>query len=308
VATAAASRPARRRRQALENPRVLATALIAPAVLYIVLLVGGPLLLAGYLAFTNATAGSLRGDWVGLENFANQWHDPVFRDALRNTFFFTIVSQVIVVVCAAFLAHFLIKDFRGKWFFRFLILLPWAAPVALSTLGWLWIFDSQFSIVNWVLWKLGFIDFTTDLQWIGQTKLAMAAIITAHAWRLLPFATVIMIAGLASIPKEVDDAAAIDGATGLKKLWFVTLPLQLPIATIAVLFGIVFTATDMAVVKILTNGGPFNSTQMLTTWAYATGVESQSLGPGAAVALFLLPILAAVSILMLVFARRVEVS
>ena len=130
MATAAASRPARRRRQALENPRVLATALIAPAVLYIALLVGGPLLLAGYLAFTNATAGSLRGDWVGLENFSNQWHDPVFRDALRNTFFFTIVSQVIVVVCAAFLAHFLIKDFRGKWFFRFLILLPWAASTA----------------------------------------------------------------------------------------------------------------------------------------------------------------------------------
>ena len=84
-----------------------------------------------------------------------------------------------------------------------------------------------------------------------------------HAWRPIPFATVIFIAGIASIPKEVDDAAKVDGATGLKKLWYVTLPLQLPIATIAVLFGIVFTATDMAVVYILTRGGPFNSTQMI---------------------------------------------
>jgi multiple sugar transport system permease protein len=129
-----------------------------------------------------------------------------------------------------------------------------------------------------------------------------------HAWRLLPFATVIMIAGLASIPKEVDDAARVDGATGLRKLWFVTLPLQLPIATIAVLFGIVFTATDMAVVYILTRGGPFNSTQMLPLWAFQTGIGAGSLGAGAAIALFLLPVLAVVTVLMLLFARRVEVT
>ena len=123
-----------------------------------------------------------------------------------------------------------------------------------------------------------------------------------------PFATVIMIAGLASIPKEVDDAAKVDGATGLKKLWFVTLPLQLPIATIAVLFGIVFTATDMAVVYILTRGGPFNSTQMLPMWAFQTGIQSGALGEGAAIALFLLPVLALVTVLMLLFAKRVEVT
>ena len=117
-----------------------------------------------------------------------------------------------------------------------------------------------------------------------------------------------MIAGLASIPKEVDDAAKVDGATGLKKLWYVTLPLQLPIATIAVLFGVVFTATDMAVVYILTRGGPFNSTQMLPMWAFQTGIQAGSLGQGAAIALFLLPVLAVVTVLMLLFARRVEVT
>ena len=123
-----------------------------------------------------------------------------------------------------------------------------------------------------------------------------------------PFATVIFLAGIASIPKEVDDAAAIDAATGLKKFWYVSLPLQLPIATVALLFGIVFTATDMTVTYILTNGGPFNSTQVLTTWAFQTGIQSGSLGEGAAVSLFLLPVLAFVAIGMLVFARRVEVS
>jgi len=129
-----------------------------------------------------------------------------------------------------------------------------------------------------------------------------------HSWRILPFATVIFLAGIASIPNEVHDAASVDGATGLKKFWYVSLPLQLPIAIVAVLFGIVFTATDMTVVYVLTSGGPFNSTHMLTTWAYQTGIVSSNLGEGAAISLYLLPVLLIVTVLMLRFARRVEVS
>ena len=136
----------------------------------------------------------------------------------------------------------------------------------------------------------------------------MAAIITVQAWRVLPFAVVIFLAGHASIPQEVQDAAKVDGATGIRKLVYVTLPLQLPIALVAVLFGLIFTATDMAVVYILTNGGPFNSTQVLTTWAYTIGIDSGSLGEGAAISLFLFPLLAAVTILMLFFAKRAQVS
>jgi multiple sugar transport system permease protein len=298
----------RRRRNLLEQRRFLAPALIAPAIILVALLVAGPLILAVYLSLTNATGGALSGDFVGFDNFRSEWGDPNFQTALRNTIFFTVAANVVIVVGAAFLSHFLVRDFRGKWFFRFLILLPWAAPVALSTIGWLWIFDSLFSVVNWVLIHANLVNEFNPPQWLGDRENAMAAIITVHAWRLLPFATVIMIAGLASIPSEVDDAAKVDGATGLRKLWHVTLPLQLPIALIAVLFGIVFTATDMAVVYILTRGGPFNSTQMLPMWAFATGIQSGDLGAGAAVALYLLPVLALVSVLMLYFARRVEVS
>jgi multiple sugar transport system permease protein len=305
----AAAQPAPRRRKALlEQRRYLAPVLIAPAIVFIVLLVGAPLVLSGYLSLTDATAGALHGNWVGLDNFTGQWHDENFRRALRNTVVFTLLSNAIVVVVASVLAHFLIRDFRGKWILRFLILLPWAAPVALSTIGWLWIFDSLFSVVNWVLVHLHLVDAFNPPQWLGQPNLALAAITTVHAWRLIPFATVIMIAGLASIPKEIDDASLVDGATGLRKLWYVTLPLQLPIAIIAVLFGIVFTATDMAVVYILTRGGPFNSTQMLPMWAFATGIQSGDLGAGAAVALYLLPVLALVTVLMLLVAKRVEVT
>ena len=314
----ASPRPRGRWRDVLEERRFLGPVLISPAVLYIGLLIGAPLGLAIYLSFTDATAGSLTGDWVGLRNYTEEWGSENFRRALRNTILFTVVSQAIVLVGAAILAHWLVKDFPGKWFLRFLILLPWAAPVSLGTIGWLWIFEPTLSVVNWTLVHLqtgpldalgiDLIDPLDPPQWLGRPNLAMASIIAVHAWRILPFATVIFIAGLASIPAEVDDAAKIDGATGLKKLFYVTLPLQLPIALVALLFGIVFTATDITVVYILTNGGPFNQTQMLTMWAFQTGIRGSSLGAGAAISLYLLPILVFVSIGMLWFARRAEVT
>ena len=327
----------RRARDLLEERRFLAPALIAPAVIFIALLVGVPLGLAVYLSLTDATAGSLTGRWVGLHNFVDAWHNPNFRTALENTIVFTLVTQALIVVGAAVLAHALLRPFRGRWLVRFLILLPWAAPVALSTIGFLWILDSQFSVVNWALvhdvlpggghlylYKpvnsvLGVIDHLPWVhtgkinpfnppQWLGQATLAKISIIVIQAWRILPFATVIFLAGLSSIPAEIEDAARIDGATAFRKFWHVTLPLQLPIAVVTLLFGIVFTATDMTVVYVLTNGGPFNSTQVLTTWAYQTGIVSSSLGQGAAVSLYLLPVLVVIAVLMLRFARRVEVT
>jgi multiple sugar transport system permease protein len=179
-----------------------------------------------------------------------------------------------------------------------------------------------YSVVNWTLARLhldeGLVSFLSavnieedaqvPLQWLGRPNLALFAITLVHAWRILPFAVVIFIAGRSSIPNEVEDAARMDGATGVKKLWYVDIPLQLPIALVAVLFGIVFTAVDFAVVYILTRGGPFNSTQVLPTWAYFIGIDAGSLGEGAAISLFLFPLLVVVSVAMLFFARRAQVS
>jgi multiple sugar transport system permease protein len=310
VEALAAARPrGRRLSNVLERPGVLASVLISPAVIFVTALVAGPLALAIWLSFTNATTG-LHGKWVGLENFRREWGNPAFQHAVWHTFLFTVISQAIVLVGAGLIAHAMMKNFRGKWILRFLILLPWAAPIALSLMAWKWMFDTSYSIFNWTLVHFHIYKPLEVPQYLAQPKLAMGSVIAVHAWRILPFAVVIFIAGLASIPKEVDDAAAIDGATGFRKFWSVTLPLQLPIATVALLFGIVFTATDMAVVYILTQGGPppSFSTEMVTTWAYKTGIESGSIGPGAAISLFLLPVLAVVSIAMLVFARRTEVS
>jgi len=309
-------------RHALESRRVLAPLLIGPAVLFMVLVVGVPFGWAIYLSFTNAIGGSLSGDWVGFDNFTTPWQDENFRRALRNTFIFTLASQAIVLVGAAILSNFLVRDFRGRWIVRFLVVLPWAAPVVLSTIGWLWLLDSLYSVVNWTLARLkldeGLVSLLAavnieeeaqvPLQWLGRPNLALIAITLVHAWRILPFAVVIFIAGRASSPNEVEDAARVDGATGVKKLWYVDIPLQLPIALVAVLFGIVFTAVDFAVVYILTRGGPFNSTQVLPTWAFFIGIDGGSLGEGAAISLFMLPLLVVVSVAMLFFARRAQVS
>jgi multiple sugar transport system permease protein len=307
VAAAQGSRR-KRLRYVMERRGFLATLLVSPAVLVIAALVGAPLVLAAYLSFTDAQAGSLTGRWVGLANFRHAVHDPIFRGALWHTFLFTVISQIVVIICAGLLAHALVRKFRGRWLLRFFVLLPWAAPIALTAIGFLWFYDPQASIFNWFLIKLHLVDPQHLPNWLGTPKAAMSSIITVQAWRTIPFATVIFIAGISSIPEEVDDAAAIDGATGLRKFWYVSLPLQLPIALVAILFGIIFTATDMIVPFILTNGGPFNSTQVLTTYAFQTGINAGNIGEGAAIALFMLPVLAVVVIGMLVFARRAEVT
>lgn len=310
MATVAAARGSRsgRLRYIAERRGFLATLLISPAVLFIAALVGVPLALAVYLSFTDSQAGSLGGKWVGLGNFRLILHDSVFRGAVWHTVEMTLISQAIVIVCAGLIAHALVHKFRGRWFFRFLVLLPWAAPISLTVVGFLWFFDPQASIFNWFLLKAHVVTQFTKPNWLGTPTQAKASIIAVQAWRTIPFATVIFLAGISSIPQEVDDASAIDGATGLKKFWYVSLPLQLPIALVAVLFGIIFTATDMIVPYILTQGGPFNTTQTIPTWAFIQGINSGNLGEGAAVAMFLIPVLVFVTIGMLVFARRAEVT
>lgn len=292
----------------LDSERWLGRAMIAPAIIYIILLVGFPFLLALVYSVTNVTVGSVDMRFVGLHNFQVIMENPAFWQALRNTIFFTIVSQVIVLVLAKVLAMALMKDFRGKWLVRLLILLPWVAPVSLGAIGWLWIFDSIYSIINWTARAIGLFGPDFWPIWLGQPDLAMAAIITVHVWRMLPLATVIVLAGLSSIPQDIHDAAAVDGAGFWRHLFQITIPLVLPILMVAMLFGIVFTSTDMIVVFVLTRGGPYDSTHVLASQAFFIGIEGGDLAEGAATALFLFPILVAVAIGFLTIARRTEVT
>ncbi len=296
----------RRRRYLLDNERVLGTLLMSPAVIYIVALVGIPFVLAIVFSVTDVTTGSRGLDFVGMENFRRILEDPVFLRSLRNTFVFAFVSNLLVVVLAKALAMVLIADFKGKWFVRFLVLLPWTTPISLATIMWLWTLDSIFSPIDWVLRNLGLIE-SENLFYLGKPGLAMGSVIAVHTWRIVPLAAVIMMAGLSAIPQEINDAVQVDGAGFWRKLFQVTIPLMAPIIAVAVLFGVILTITDMSVVWVLTRGGPTNSTHVLSTYSFLKGIEGGALSQGAAIALFLLPVLVFLTAIILRLARRSEV-
>lgn len=291
-----------------DNETLLWPALLAPAILYIVLLVGLPFLLSLYYSVSDVTVASRSVHFVGLENFRRIVESATFWTALRNSVIFTIVSQFFVVVFANILAVALSADFRGKWLVRLLILLPWVAPISLGAIGWLWIYDSIYSIINWTARAAGILGPNDWPIWLGQPVLAMASIIIVQIWRIVPLATVIILAGLSSIPNDINDAAAMDGAGFWRRTFQITFPLVMPITLVAVLFGVIFTFTDMIVVFVLTRGGPYDQTQVLATWAFFTGIQGGDLAGGAAVSLFLFPVLVAVAILFLNVARRTEVT
>lgn len=301
-------------RHLLEDEKVLGPLLLAPAIIYIVALVGFPLVLAVLYAFSSATAGDPRldsvNDFVGLKNFRQVLNDTVFTKALRNTIVFTLVSQAIVIVLSNILAQVMVADFPGKKVFRFLVMLPWTTPIALSVLGWFWIFDSVYSPIDWLMREMNLLGPGTifgpakNMFWLGETELARGAVIMIHVWRTLPLATIILLGGLTSIPQDINEAADMDGAGFWRKLFYIRLPLLLPILAIAMLFSLIFTFTDLTVSLVLTRGGPVNDTQVLSSWAYFKGIQGGNLAQGAAVALFMLPVLIAIAIAMLRLARR----
>lgn len=295
----------RPRRRLADREDLLARLFLLPTVVYIVGLVGFPFVLAILFSFSDVTTGNPSLDFVGLEQWRTILDSRIFWQAFWNTIIFTGISMLLVVVLAKILAMVLVADFKGKWFVRFLVLLPWTTPISLAAVSWLWMLDSIFSPIDWVLRWFGFID--ANMYWLGRPVLAMASIIAVHTWRIVPVAAVIIMAGLMAIPDEINDAAAIDGAGFWRKLWEVTIPLTLPIIAVATLFGAILTFADMTVVYILTRGGPTQSTQVLSSWAFYKGIEGGDLAQGAAIALFLFPLLLASAIAILRAVRRMEV-
>ena len=304
----AAGERVRPTRLGLRGPTLLGIALFSPALVYIVALVGLPLVLAFAYSVGDVTVGSVGYNYVGLENFRSVMESPTFRRALLDSLLFTIATQLIVIVCANALALALRDPFRGRGAVRFLILLPWVAPISLGAIGWKWQLDSIYSVVNWVLARARLVNIFDPPMWLGEPGLAMGSVIAVHSWRMIPFSTVILLAGLTSIPRDIPEAAAVDGAGFWRTHFEITLPMMRPIITVAVLFGVVFTFTDMTVVYILTRGGPYDTTQVLPSLAFFTGVLGSDLAEGAAISVFLVPILVAVAVIMLRIAHRAEVA
>jgi multiple sugar transport system permease protein len=299
--------PRPRHRYLLDRSELLGPLFIAPAIIYVVVLVGLPFLLAVYYSISAFTIFDPTYRFVGAKNFFDILQSEVFRRTLANTFIFTIGAQVIGLLLGKFAAMLLMQEFRGRGLARALVVLPWAVPVSLATLAWLWMFDSLYSVINWTLALFGLIDPMNRPQWLGQEDLAMIAITVVHAWRLFPFGVVIFIAGFTSVPKDVLDAATVDGAGFWRRNYQIILPIIMPIVVIALIFGTVFTFTDLSVVYLLTKGGPINSTQVLGSLAFQVGILSGDVAHGAAICLFLFPFLLIGVIVLLRALRQREI-
>ena len=298
----AARRTGLRFRELLDHERFLGPAFVTPALLFIVLLVAYPFFMALYFALSNAQIGR-PSHWVGLQNFIRLWESDSFRQTFQNAFVFTGIAVSFKIVLGIVLALLLNEQLWFKRMIRGAVLLPWVIPTALSTLGWWWMFNSLYSVVNWSGIALGIMD-PPGPNWLGQRYYAMAAVVTVNVWRGLPFFAITILAGLVSIPKELYEAAEADGAGANSRFWNITLPLLKPVLAVVVLFSTIFTFSDFNIVYVLTNGGPINSTHLFATLTRQIGLESGQIGQGAAISLYLFPVLVFVVLVQLRFVRR----
>jgi multiple sugar transport system permease protein len=300
-------KPTFRFRYLLDRRDVLGAFFVAPAILYVLLLVGVPFLMAVYYSLSAYTIYDPSWKFVGLQNFIDIVQNPSFRQTLYNTFIFTFGSQFLGLILGKFGALLLLRPFPGRKFVRAIVILPWAVPIALATVAWQWMFDSLYSVINWTLIALGFITRAQAPNWLGNQDLAMLSVIVVNAWRFFPFAIVIFLAGITAVPQDVIDAATVDGAGFWRKNYQIIVPMILPIVAIGLIFGIVFTFTDLSIVFLMTQGGPVGATSVLGFAGFQTGITSGDVSHGAAISLFMLPVLLIVVIFMLRFIRRREI-
>ena len=273
-----------------DRPRVLGTLFLAPAIIYVLALVGVPFLLAVYYSLSAYTVYNPSYHFVGLQNFIDVINSGVFRRTLANTFIFTFGSQILGLILGKFGALLLLRPFPGRKIVRALIILPWVVPIALATLI-----------------ALGIVTRTDAPNWLGDPGLAMLSVIVVNAWRFFPFAIVIFLAGITAIPQDVIDAATVDGAGFWRRNYQIILPMIMPIVVVGLVFGLVFTFTDLSIVYLLTNGGPVNATSVLGFEGFQVGIISGDVAHGAAISLFMLPVLFILVIVMLRFIRRQEI-
>lgn len=271
----------------LDREDVLGYLLVTPVVLIVVGFLAYPFFFALWLSLTDKVIG---GDphFTGLRNYERIWQNSIFQGAVRNTLLFTGLSIALKLPIGLVLALLLNEKIRFRKAFRSAILLPWIVPTVLSCMAWLWMFNPNFSVLNYIIVNLGL---GKGVRWLTDPNLALFSVILVNAWRGIPFYAITLLAGMQAIPAELYEATAIDGANRWHRFWHVTLPLVMPILLITLLLSTIGTFSDFAVVYSLTGGGPMNSTQVLATYSYSTALGAGRMGEGAAVSLTMFPFL-----------------
>jgi multiple sugar transport system permease protein len=280
-----------RSKRLLENEKALAAALLAPGVVILVLFIAYPFVMALWFSLTSISVGEA-GEFVGLDNFTKAWEDTIFQTAFKNTVFYTFWATIFKLVLGMWLALLLNRSFPFKRIVRASMLLPFIVPTVLSAWAWRWMFDPTFSVMNWSLYHMGLIS--DRLPFLSDGDWAMWCAVVVNTWRGMPFFAITLLAGLQTISPELHEASALDGANAWNRFWHVTWPLLLPVTLVVVVFSVIQTFSDFQLIYVLTGGGPANSTHLIATYAYQIGVGSGLLGEGAALSLFMFPVLFAV--------------
>lgn len=278
------ARPTGSMKRLLRRRSTVAFVMCLPLLVLIVSLVIYPAIYALYLSMLNKKMTA----FIGLSNFTWLLGRHAFQLVIFQSCLFAITSVVFKTVIGFTLAH-LMHNIPGKnqriW--RGLLLVPWVIPLAMSALTWWWMFDPSYSALNWIIEQFGF----APIPWLGNGWIARFCTITVNVWYGTPFFMIMYLAALKSVPEQLYEAAAIDGAGPVQRLLFVTLPMMRNIISITVLFSLIVTFADFDIVRILTSGGPEDMTHVFATYAFQVGIQAGDIPLGAAVSLFMVPIL-----------------
>lgn len=287
----------------LEDRTLLGIAFVAPAVVLLFAFLAYPLVLGIWLGFTNTVIGQ-KGDFIGLANYISLLQDQLFWKVTYFTFLYTIAAVLFKLILGFALAIVLNREFRAKGFVRAIVLLPWIIPTVLSAICFWWLFDTTFSGITWILMKVGLIAHKID--YLGDPTNARICIIVANIWRGIPFFTIGLLAGLQTINPTLYEAASIDGAGGWHRFRHITLPLVIPLLTVVTTFSTIWTFADFQLIWVITKGGPANATHVYGTLSFQRAIVGGQFGEGAAISVFILPVLIVCVLVTYKYLRREE--
>jgi multiple sugar transport system permease protein len=299
----AVAAPRRRTRQRRE--RLFQWLFLVPAVVYLALFFGYPVVknvVMSFQDYTTATFFTGEAPWVGLANYAKVLSSSLFSTSLLNTALFTVGSILGQFVIGLALAIFFQRKFPLNGILRSLLLLPWLLPLIVSSAVWRWILDKDSGALNRFLGDLNIVD--TGVPWLTSTSLALIAVVGVNIWIGIPFNLTILYSGLQEIPDELYEAGSLDGATGWKAFRHITWPMLKPVVSVVLVLGVVYTLKVLDIILGLTNGGPANSTQTIATQSYGLSFQEFKFGEGAALGNILVIISLVFAVLYLRASRR----
>jgi multiple sugar transport system permease protein len=280
--------------RALESRNVLGALFMLPALVILVLFLAYPLALGFWLGLTDTNIGGT-GRFVGFANFVSLGKDSVFWLSVFNTIFYTVTASLVKFAIGLYLALLLNERLPFKSMLRAIVLLPFVVPTVLSAIAFWWIYDSQFSIISWVLIKAGLIH--NYIEFLGDPWNARWSVVVANIWRGVPFVAITLLAGLQTISPSLYEAANLDGASNWQRFRYITLPMLSPIIAVVMTFSVLMTFTDFQLIYTITRGGPINATHLMATLSFQRAITGGHLGEGAAISNAMIPFLVAAILL-----------